>query len=389
MIMPFDKDMASVYDVCGVTKRYGSFTALDNVSLSVRSGEITALAGPNGAGKTTLFHVMNGNLRPDAGRVMFGGADVTGMSPWKMARFGVGRLFQDVRVFPNLSVRENIEASCIAAGKERGNAMKWLDRSGLGALGRVRAGELSFTEKKLLALTRLLALEARVLLLDEPTAALPPDETERVCAFIRGLAVEHNVSVVLVEHNVSMIRRLADTVYFLHEGRILRSGTSVEVFGDPCVERLYADGKVSFRSDPGRMEFVETPHSVLDAAGWPKRDVAFLCAERNMFESLCVMDNLLLACWKSAAPAARARLKKSLELFPFIRSRLRQRAGTLSGGQRQALAIAMVMCRDKRKYFFDEPSAGLAPCTAAAMFAAIRRFAEENLRCRILVKESK
>lgn len=378
-----------VFEVCSVTKRYGSFTALDNVSLAVRSGEITALSGPNGAGKTTLFHVMNGNLRPDSGRVMFNGADVTGMAPWKMARLGVGRLFQDVRVFPDLTVRENIEAACVATGKDRANAAKWLDRASLASLAGVRAGELSFTERKLLALTRLLALDARVLLLDEPTAALPPDETERVCAFIRSLAAEHKVSVALVEHNVAMIRRLADKVYFLHEGEILREGTSEEVFGDPRVERLYAGGGFVLREDPGRVEFVDAPHCVLDDAGWPKRDVAFLRAEGNMFESLCVNDNLRLACWKSASSVAVGRLKKALELFPFLRRRLRQRAGTLSGGQRQALAIAMVMCRDKNRYFFDEPSAGLAPCTAASMFSAIGRFADENSGRRVLVKESK
>ena len=104
MTTQYDKNCASpVLEARGIVKRFGSFTALGGVDLLIRPGEITALAGPNGAGKTTLFHILNGNLRPDKGRVILNGSDVTGLAPWKMARRGVGRLFQDVRVFPNLS----------------------------------------------------------------------------------------------------------------------------------------------------------------------------------------------------------------------------------------------------------------------------------------------
>ena len=128
MTTQYDKNCASpVLEARGIVKRFGSFTALGGVDLLIRPGEITALAGPNGAGKTTLFHILNGNLRPDKGRVILNGSDVTGLAPWKMARRGVGRLFQDVRVFPNLSASENIVAALMASGRRRDEAERWLD----------------------------------------------------------------------------------------------------------------------------------------------------------------------------------------------------------------------------------------------------------------------
>ena len=377
-----------ILEARGVEKRFGPFGALKGVDFAARQGEVTALVGPNGAGKTTLFHILGGNLRPEAGRVLLDGEDVTGLAPWKMARRGVGRLFQDVRVFNDLTARENVAAALISAGASGGGAEEWLDFAGIADRADERARNLPPSDRRLLAIARLLALRARLFLLDEPTASLPPEETEKVYGFVRKLVGERGATVVMVEHDKEIVARYADSACFLHEGEVLCAGPAARVLEDGRVRALYADGDAaSLRADPGRVLFAENSAGVRDGRGRLLPDVAYLREERNVFPSLSVADNLALAGW--AAPAAdSARLRKrALDLFPFLADRLGQRAGTLSGGQRQALAIAMTMCRPARTYFFDGPSAGLAPKTAAAMFAAIRRFAEEEPERRIVVSE--
>ena len=219
-----------------VSKNFGSFRALHDVNVTARLGQVTALVGPNGAGKTTLFHVIGGNLAPDTGKVFLNGVDVTGLPPYKIARRHVGRLFQDVRVFPALSVAENIEVSFLhrsdyklttmlawwrAPAREadrRSRAMKWLEFVGLADKADMPAGELSYGQQKLLALARIVALRPALLLLDEPTAALSP---------------------AIIEHNMGVVRDLADYIYFLHEGTVHTHGTAKDVLENPAVRELY------------------------------------------------------------------------------------------------------------------------------------------------------
>ena len=317
---------------------------------------------------------------------MLNGKDVTGLAPWKMARRGIGRLFQDVRVFPNLTARENISVALMVSGGSTDKAARWLDYAGLADKGEVKAEQLSFVERKLLAISRLMALGSKLLLLDEPTAALPRNDTERVYSFMRKLTDEQNISIALVEHNTEVVKRFADTVCFLHEGECLKTGKAADVFADANVRALY-DNEADAAPKDGEVTFEETSSSVRDARGDVLPEVAYLREDDNVFPSLSVDDNLALAGWAANRRIAEERRELAVRLFPFLMERRHQRAGTLSGGQRQALAIAMTMCRDARVYFFDEPSAGLAPRTADAMFAAIRRFAADNPKCKVLVKE--
>ena len=390
MTSPSDRAVAPLaLEAQGVTKRFGAFVALKGVDFVARPGEVTALVGPNGAGKTTLFHILDGNLRPDAGRVALNGEDVTGLAPWRMARRGVGRLFQDVRVFNDLTARENVAAALMSAGLPADEAAGWLAFAGIARRSEERARNLSHVDRRLLAIARLLALKARLFLLDEPTASLPPEETERVYGFVRKLVEEREASVVMVEHDRETVRRYADSACFLHEGAVLCAGRTDAVFADARVRALYADGdEKTWRADPGRVCFADGSAEVRDARGRLLPDVAYLRDERNVFRSLSVADNLALAGWSVPGAEFALRRTRVLDLFPFLADRLDQRAGTLSGGQRQALALAMTMCRSARVYFFDEPSAGLAPKTAAAMFAAIRQFAEDEPDRRVIVSES-
>jgi len=368
----------------GIWKRFGAFTALRGVDVTVRPGEVMALAGPNGAGKTTLFHILTGHLLPDAGSVRMDGADVTGLPPWKMARRGVGRLFQEVGAFGDLTVRENVEAALSVGGDCRDEALHWLECVGLADKADVRAGTLSLTDRRFLALARLMALKARLLLLDEPMAGLPPAGAERIVAFVRRMVAERGVSVALVEHDPEKVRMLADNVCFLHEGEVVVRGSPETVFADNLVRRLYAASDVRGK---GTLRYVQEDMSVVGGRTNPA--VAALRRERNVFPSLSVADNLRLATWHLPRALAAVRRKTVRQIFPFLFDRLGQRAGVLSGGQRQALAIAMVMCRDTGTYFFDEPSAGLAPSTASAMLAAIDAFAAAEPDRNVYVRESR
>ena len=373
----------------GITVRFGAYTALRNVSLLIRPGEVTALAGPNGAGKTTLFHVLNGNLRPDVGRVLMDGADVTGLKPWKMARRGVGRMFQDVRTFSDLTVRENVESALSVGGDCRDEAGHWLEYAGLADAAGRRASQLSLVERRLLAMARMLALKSRLILLDEPMAGLPAAEADRIAGFVRRLADERGVSVALVEHDLGKVRQLADTVCFLHEGKVMVSGAPGDVFADERVRALYADDQAAAGVADGAVRFTDSDSVAYAAGGELLPGVSALRTAGNVFPSLTVADNLALALWGQSRRAVAARRGLVARMFPFLFERMEQKAGTLSGGQRQALAIAMVMCRDARLYFFDGPSAGLAPRTAATMFRAIAAFAQAEPDREVYVRESR
>ena len=240
-----------------VSKNFGSFRALHDVNVTARLGQVTALVGPNGAGKTTLFHVIGGNLVPDSGKVFLNGTDVTGLPPYKIARRHVGRLFQDVRVFPALSVAENIEVSFLhrsdykltttlawwktpaREADRRSRAMQWLEFVGLADKADTPAGELSYGQQKLLALARIVALRPALLLLDEPTAALSPAMTKKMVELIKRLVAEQKLTIALIEHNMGVVRDLADYIYFLHEGTVHTHGTAKDVLENPAVRELY------------------------------------------------------------------------------------------------------------------------------------------------------
>ena len=369
--------------------RFGAYTALKDVNLLIRPGEVTALAGANGAGKTTLFHVLNGNLLPDAGRVLMDGADVTGLKPWKMARRGVGRMFQDVRTFSDLTVRENVESALSVGGDCRDEAGHWLEYAGLADVAGRKAAEVSLVERRLLAMARMMALKSRLILLDEPMAGLPPAEADRIVRFVRRLADERGVSVALIEHDLEKVRLLADTVCFLHEGEVMISGTPEAVFADERVRALYAEDLAAVGNADGAVRFTDSDSVAYADDGTLLPGVSALRTEGNVFPSLTVADNLALALWGQSRRAVAARRELVARTFPFLFERMKQKAGTLSGGQRQALAIAMVMCRDARRYFFDGPSAGLAPRTAATMFRAITAFAQAEPDREVYVRESR
>lgn len=240
-----------------VTRTFGGVKAVDDVSFSLAEGHITSLIGPNGAGKTTLFGLITGFLKPDAGVISYRGRRIDGLPPYRIAGMGIGRLFQDVRVFDRLTVLDNV---LLARKGQRGEnpvisllfrrrvqkeeaknlevARSWLDFVGLGEMENALAEDLSYGQQKLLAIARLLANDADLLLLDEPTAGVNPGMVRSILDLIRRLTAEGK-TVVVIEHNMSVIMEISNWVFFLDDGKLISFGLPEEILGDPAVREAY------------------------------------------------------------------------------------------------------------------------------------------------------
>ncbi|MGH3745047.1 MAG: ABC transporter ATP-binding protein, partial [Mycobacteriales bacterium] len=243
--------------VTGLTKRFGGITAASDLALELRSGTITALVGPNGAGKTTVFSLLTGETRPDAGRVLLHGEDITGMRPDQIAGKGMVRSFQNVRVFPRLSALTNvclaiqdqpgeriaplflrIAHSTASERRVRAQAMEWLSFVGMAEFADQPAGGLAFGQQKLVALARVLATDAEVILLDEPASGIDEQWVDVMLGLIERLRPQGR-TVCIVEHNLRVVSRLADHVYFMELGKITAQGTFDELIGDPRLTEAY------------------------------------------------------------------------------------------------------------------------------------------------------
>jgi branched-chain amino acid transport system ATP-binding protein len=235
----------------GLTKNFGGLRVTDDLTLDVRPGELHAVIGPNGAGKTTLINQISGLLSPDSGRIVFGGEDVTRMPVHARATRGLARSFQITSILPRFSVLENV---ALAVQARSGTSFSFFGRAsaeealnaparealaqvGLENRADVLAGELSHGEKRALELAIALAMEPKLLLLDEPMAGTGRDETERLVQALRGL--KGRFPMVLVEHDMEAVFALADRISVLIYGRILASGTPDEVRNDPQVVTAY------------------------------------------------------------------------------------------------------------------------------------------------------
>jgi branched-chain amino acid transport system ATP-binding protein len=241
----------AVLRIEGLTKNFGGLRVTDTVTLDVRPGELHAVIGPNGAGKTTLINQICGALAPDAGRILFCGEDITRLPAERRAQRGLARSFQITSILPGFPVVENVALAVQArsgssfrffgraAGEAALNApaMAALAQVGLAHRADVPAGELSHGEKRALELAIALAMEPKLLLLDEPMAGAGRDESERLVATLRGL--KGRFPMVLVEHDMHAVFALADRISVLIYGRILASGAPGEVRADPQVVAAY------------------------------------------------------------------------------------------------------------------------------------------------------
>ncbi|MCV9938371.1 ABC transporter ATP-binding protein [Boseaceae bacterium BT-24-1] len=241
----------AILEAHGLTKRFGGLIATDDVTLSIQERACHALIGPNGAGKTTLLSQLSGELRPSAGRILFEGRDVTMAGLGGRARLGILRSFQITSVCDDFSVFDNVVVACQI---KNGHGFRFweaprhvpaladaarnvLERTGLGDLTHVEAGVLSHGQRRQLELAIALAMQPRVLLLDEPMAGMGPAEAERMTELLAGLRADYTV--VLVEHDMDAVFRLADTVSVLVGGRLVASGRPEEIKANDAVRDAY------------------------------------------------------------------------------------------------------------------------------------------------------
>ena len=233
-------------EVSGLSKAFGGLRAVEEVSFAVEEGAILGIIGPNGAGKTTLFNLLNGFLRPDRGAVTFAGRDLRGLKPNRICRLGIGRTFQVVRAFQRMTVLENVLVGAYVAAADEASAAAAaevaLARVGLSARARDRAAGLSTLDLRLMELARALAGEPRLLLMDEPLAGLGAGAVEDMLAVIRELSAA-GLTIVIIEHTMGAMVRLAHRFLVLDHGSVLASGSPREVTANPAVIEAYLGKK--------------------------------------------------------------------------------------------------------------------------------------------------
>jgi branched-chain amino acid transport system ATP-binding protein len=238
----------------GLSRIFGGLTAVDEVDVEIHAGELVGLIGPNGAGKTTYFNLISGFTPPSAGEVHFDGQRIDGMKPWRIARLGIGRTFQNLRIFPNMTVFDNVSVGALgrmghAMWKPLAGGRAWadeisrttweaLDQVGLAQFGNDLAANLSYGKRKYLEIARALATRPRLLVLDEPAAGMNDTETAELAAFVRKLHAD-GLTVLLVEHDMGFVMSTCQRVLVLAAGRKIADADPAAVRADPVVLEAY------------------------------------------------------------------------------------------------------------------------------------------------------
>ena len=246
---------APILETRNLSKAFGSLQAVSGVNFRVPEGELRAVIGPNGAGKTTFFNLVSGRMAPTAGRVYFGGEDITGFPPHAVVQKGVGRSFQITNVFPRLSVLDNVRIAVLARrGKtmdmlspvgrhraEREEALEILDEVELRHKANRPTTALGHGERRNLELGITLALEPRLILLDEPTAGMSIEETSSTIALVKKIS--RDKTVVFTEHDMGVVFSIAERISVLHQGSVIAEGTPDAIRGDEGVRLAYLGGE--------------------------------------------------------------------------------------------------------------------------------------------------
>jgi branched-chain amino acid transport system ATP-binding protein len=415
----------------GLGISFGGVAAAADVSLRAAPASVTSLIGPNGAGKTTVLNMLSGFYRPAAGSIRIGEREVAGLPAWRIARAGVARTYQTSQLFGSMTVAENLG---IAGGGDELLAY-------VGYRGDIdaRAADLPHVDKRLVEIARALACRPSVLLLDEPAAGLSREDKERLGGLLRRVAAS-GVAVLLVEHDMPVVMGISDTVVVLDAGVVIAAGAPVDVQRNPAVRKAYlgeggvapgarppvaragaayliaAQLRAGYGAEPvlkgvdlevrerevvavlgangagkstlmralagllrpvaGTIAFAGEKIARLPAHKVAPLGLVLVPEGRQVFPELSVLHNLELGAFRRNDDAA-PDIAAMLERFPRLAARLHQRAGLLSGGEQQMLAIARGLMARPKLLALDEPSLGLAPAVINDLFAALDRLRSE------------
>jgi branched-chain amino acid transport system ATP-binding protein len=250
--------MPTCLEIKSITRRFGGLVAVNEVSFAVEEGEIFGLIGPNGAGKTTLFNLITGLILPTSGNLIYSDRDITNLRPHGIAALGIARTFQNIRLFSDLTVRENVAIAHHVQTKSgvvngvfgihpapaeekmiQASSMELLELVGLADKQAQRSRNLAYGDQRRLEIARALALKPKVLLLDEPAAGMNPNEKAQLSQFIRQVRAQFQLTILLIEHNVPLVMGLCDRIAVLHFGQLLALGNPETVKNDPAVIEAY------------------------------------------------------------------------------------------------------------------------------------------------------
>jgi branched-chain amino acid transport system ATP-binding protein len=248
--------MAPILETRALSRSFGALRAVDGVNLAVEPGELRAIIGPNGAGKTSFFHLISGVIRPSSGQVLWRGEDISALPAPARCRRGISRTFQITSIFPEFTALENVRMAIQLKG--RGNfrllgghsllsstesqARASLEFLGLGDRADLLASTLPHGDQRLLELAMALAQKPELLLVDEPTQGLSPEDTEAAVALIREITRARTLTILLVEHDMDVVFNLADRISVLHLGQLIAEGTPAEIRANPEVQKAYLGG---------------------------------------------------------------------------------------------------------------------------------------------------
>jgi len=243
--------MTALLEVTGLGKSFGGNRAVDGIAFEVAAGELLALIGPNGAGKSTTFNMVNGQLKADSGSIRLQGTELIGRRPRDIWKLGVGRTFQIAETFASLSVVENVQMAFLsadnllyapwrrAAGHRRGDALALLEQVGMQAQADRPCSELAYGDVKRVELAIAMANAPRLLLMDEPTAGMAPQERHALMALTKRLVVERGMAVLFTEHSMDVVFAYADRMIVLARGRLIAQGRPADIRDDPQVQAVY------------------------------------------------------------------------------------------------------------------------------------------------------
>jgi branched-chain amino acid transport system ATP-binding protein len=431
-------------EVAGLVKRFGGLVAVKDISFSVKAGEILGLIGPNGSGKSTVMKSIIGIERPDGGSVRINGVEVAGWPPHKIARLGVGMVFQHSRPLHRQTVLENIILGLLpdrlmqivpdAAIEKQARAIA--ERVGLGAVLDRRPSTLPFADLRRIEIAKALARDPKVVLVDEPFAGLTSRETDAFAQLIAELR-DSGRAVLLVDHNVKSVAALVDRVFAMFVGERIAEGAADEVMRDETVRRVYLGGDLAIAARPeSAFRDAETPFLKVDnlnvfygkaqalenvslhvhqgefvsvvglngagkttlfnaisgllpyvgeisregrplrgrtAAAIARGGIVQSPEGRELFANMTVRENLDMGGQRLAEKDRAERLDWLFDLFPILRARQAQTAGTLSGGEQQMLTIARALMMKPDLLILDEPTLGLAPVILEQISKALER----------------